>query len=503
MSQSPLFAAIDLGSNSFHMLVVRQIQGAIRVVSKVKRKVRLALGLDQNNVLSRDAMERGWDCLRLFAEQLEDIPDENIRIVGTATLRVAVNVDTFVRIAEEILGHKIEIISGLEEARTIYQGVSWTSSGIGNRLVIDIGGASTEVIIGENLDTKILNSLNVGCVSWLNKYFKEGLLTQEIFQIAIDSAKKLFNDLSEQYRLIGWNSCIGASGTVQALQEIMIAQGCSENVTLDKLNDLKEKAINCGSIEKLTINGLLPERLTVFASGLSILIALFESFSIKEMTLAGGALREGLIYGMVLASSSNEKDICDVQVRTVNSILSRYQLDVQQGERVKDTSERIFEQLKNFFKITDERGKNILLWASILYELGLCIEYKKAPQHAAYIIDNIDMPGFTVAQKQLLSALLFNQRDEFKLETLRNQHAVSYEQACCLARILRFAIIFCIRRTEGTIPKFDFDYKDSILKIFLPKNWLKEHYLRASELIGEARRQSNLGWITEIVENEN
>ena len=168
MAQSPLFAAIDLGSNSFHMLVVRHIQGAIRVVAKLKRKVRLASGLDQNKFLDRESMERGWDCLKLFAEQLEDIPDENIRIVGTATLRYANNAETFVRIAEEILGHKIEVISGLEEARTIYQGVSWTSSGSGHRLVIDIGGASTEVVLGENFSAQILNSLPLVCVTWLN-----------------------------------------------------------------------------------------------------------------------------------------------------------------------------------------------------------------------------------------------------------------------------------------------------------------------------------------------
>ena len=500
MAQSPLFAAIDLGSNSFHMLVVRHIQGAIRVVAKLKRKVRLASGLDQNKFLDRESMERGWDCLKLFAEQLEDIPDENIRIVGTATLRYANNAETFVRIAEEILGHKIEVISGLEEARTIYQGVSWTSSGSGHRLVIDIGGASTEVVLGENFSAQILNSLPLGCVTWLNKYFDDGLLNETNFDNAIRGAKSLFMDIADEYKKVGWDSCVGASGTVQALQEIMLAQGISERITIEKLITLKSQSIACGSIDKLSLEGLLPERLTVFASGLSILIALFESFNVKDMTLAGGALREGLVYGMISLATHNSQFGCiDAQERTVNSIIMRYQLDAEQGTRVQQTCEIIFEQLKNAWGM-DERYFPILACAARLYELGLCIEYKKAPQHAAYIVDNIDMPGFTVAQRHLLSALLFNQKDDFKIDALKNQHAVSSAEACCLARILRFAIILCIRRTAGTVPKFKFSAAGEDLVLELPKGWMEEHYLRSSELTREAQTQTNMGWNTIIRE---
>lgn len=502
MAQSPLFAAIDLGSNSFHMLVVRHIQGAIRIVAKLKRKVRLASGLDHNLVLNRASMERGWDCLKLFAEQLEDIPDENIRIVGTATLRYAKNVDTFVRIAEEILGHKIEVISGLEEARTIYQGVSWTSSGIGHRLVIDVGGASTEVVLGENFDAQILNSLPLGCVTWLDKYFSDGKLNSVNFNNAIAGAKEVFRTIVHEYLCVGWSSCVGASGTVQALQEIMLAQGTSERITLEKLNTLKEQSIACGSIDNLSLEGLLPERLTVFASGLSILIALFEVFGVKEMTLAGGALREGLIYGMISIVSDESRFGCgDAQERTVNSMISRYQLDAEQGNRVRQTCIKIFEQLKEVWGL-DERYRPILESAACLYELGLCIEYKKAPQHAAYIVDNVDMPGFSVAQKQLLSALLFNQKNEFKLDVLKKQHAVSEKEACCFARILRFAIILCIRRTEGTVPSVSFSVSNDELIVGLPKGWLAEHYLRASELTSEAAVQTYIGWNTKIEEVE-
>ncbi|MGL5992695.1 MAG: guanosine-5'-triphosphate,3'-diphosphate pyrophosphatase, partial [Aeromonas sobria] len=228
MHNSPLYAAIDLGSNSFHMLVVREVAGALRTVTKVKRKVRLAAGLDPEFHLSRAAMERGWDCLRLFSEQLQDIPADNIRVVGTATLRLATNVDEFLSEAERLLNHSIEIISGEEEAKTIYEGVSWTSAGEGNRLVIDIGGASTELVIGEHSEAKLLNSLHMGCVTWLNNHFGDGELSATRFEQAITAAKAVLEKVSEDYRALGWRTCVGASGTVQALQEIMLAQGKSE-----------------------------------------------------------------------------------------------------------------------------------------------------------------------------------------------------------------------------------------------------------------------------------
>lgn len=502
MPQSPLYGAIDLGSNSFHMLVVRQVHGAIRIVSKVKRKVRLASGLDENNLLSREAMERGWDCLRLFSEQLQDVPSENIRIVGTATLRIAKNADVFVRVAEEILGHKVEVISGLEEARTIYQGVSCTTSGSGSRLVIDIGGASTEIILGHGNNAELLNSLQLGCVTWYNSFFSEGTVTADSFNEAVQSASDIFREVVDDYLAIGWDLCVGASGTVQALQEILISQGGSERVTLDKMYQLRDLVIKCCYIDDLDIVGLLPERKKVFPSGLAILIALFEVFGIKELLLAGGALREGLVYGMIVSTGhSDEQWFGDARVRTVESMIYRYQLDRSQGERVKDVCLHIFDAMKDEWKL-DDLCRSILISASLLYELGLCIEYKKAPQHASYIVENIDMPGFTVPQKLLLSGLLFNQRDDFKLDALHRQHAVSYEAACFMARILRIAIILCIRRTEGTVPNFEFRLEKGVLKILLPKGWLASHYLRGSELLTEVRMQTQTGWPTVAEERQ-
>ncbi len=497
IGESPLFAAIDLGSNSFHMLVVRNVGGAIRAVSRVKRKVRLASGLNSDGYLSEEAIERGLDCLRMFAEQLENIPDKNVRIVGTATLRIAKNSNAFINRAEAILRRPIEIVTGEIEARTIYHGVMHTSSNNGKTLVIDIGGASTELILGKKSDILVLHSTQMGCVTWLNKFFVDGNITEQNYQNAINATKEVLKDIADEYLKEGFESCVGASGTVQALQEIMLARGENENITYDKLQELKDITISCKKMEQLKIDGLTPERLTVFPSGLAILLAIFETLKIKNIVLAGGALREGIIYGFM----GNVRD-GDVRLSTTDSLILRYQLDKIQALFVTRTALEAFDVLKDVWNIKNENARAFLKYAAMLHEIGLCIEYKKAPQHAAYIINNVDMPGFTSAQKRLISALLLNQRDDYKLEVLKEQNAVSYDEAISLMRILRISIILCMCRSEGA-HRGEIAFlggENQFIKIILPHGWQQEHYLRTVSLKEECSRQRTLGVSMEIEE---
>lgn len=491
VKNSALYAAIDLGSNSFHMLVVHEVAGASRTLAKIKRKVRLAAGLQADGSLDQAAMQRGWDCLQLFAEQLQDIPAEHIRIVGTATLRIASNINVFLETAQAILGHPIRVISGEEEAALIYEGVAWTSSGTGRRLAIDIGGASTELVIGEGTSALLLNSINMGCVTWLKRYFADGLLLEGNFEQAIAAAREVLTPVAGTYLKLGWQGCIGASGTIQAIQEIMVSQGADERITLAKLQVLKQQAIACHRLDKLNLPGLHADRASVFPSGLAILIALFDMLAIDDMVLAGGALREGLMYGML-----GQGQDCDARERSANSVISRYQLDRTQAERVRNTALNALHQLaaQATELELDDSASAMLGWAALLYELGLCIEYKRAPEHAAYIISHIDLPGFTSAQKQLLAALLFNQRDDFQLDALEQQSATSTEQAVLLARLLRISIILCLRRTRGTVPAFQLTRRGAELTLTLPANWSQTHHLRASELQQEAKRQTEMGW---------
>ena len=256
LSASSLYAAIDLGSNSFHMLVVREVSGSIQTVARIKRKVRLAAGLDKANHLSAEAMQRGWQCLKLFSEQLQDIPPEQIRVVATATLRIAENAQDFLTHAEEILGCPVNVISGEEEARLIYQGVAHTTGGSDQRLVVDIGGGSTELVTGEGSHATTLFSLSMGCVTWLERYFGDRHLAKENFEQAELAARDMIRPVAAALREKGWQICVGASGTVQALQEIMVAQGMDERITLSKLQQLKQRAMQFGKLEELAIEVL-------------------------------------------------------------------------------------------------------------------------------------------------------------------------------------------------------------------------------------------------------
>jgi exopolyphosphatase/guanosine-5'-triphosphate,3'-diphosphate pyrophosphatase len=466
------------------MLIVREVGGAIQTVAKVKRKVRLAAGLDDELHLDLDAMERGWQCLALFAEQLQDIPAQNVLIVATATLRSAINRDIFIQKAQEILGHPIRIISGEEEARIIYRGVAQTSSGQGKRLVIDIGGASTELIIGEQNQALLLNSLQMGCVSWLKRYFADGTLSQSSFAVAVKAAHQMLRPVISEYRRLGWKTCVGASGTIQALQEMMTSQGMDERITLPKLYQIRDQAIAAGSINSLDIPGLLDERKPVFPSGLSILIALFENLNIDELTLAGGALREGLVYGLL-----SQQDASNVRQRTAESLLRRHHIDTEQAILVQEYALTLAKQVSPKLNNT---AFNMLKWAALFHEIGLTIEFKKAPQHAAYILDHSDLPGFTSAQKHLLSALLLNQRGTWQLLQLQEQCAIAPDTAITLARLLRIAVILGMRRNQEQVPSFTLFQDKSDLNAWIlnfAPGWQTEHPLRAAELTLESENQ--------------
>ena len=484
MGDSSLYAAIDLGSNSFHMLVIKETSGHIQTVDRIKRKVRLAAGLDHQNHLSEEAMQRGWQCLRLFAERLYDIAPDRVRIVATAALRTATNAAHFISVAEDILGIPVKVISGEEEAGLIYQGVAHTTGGAKSRLVIDIGGGSTELIAGNDSSASLLFSLPMGCVTWLEQYFHNRTLSTENFHQAEKAAKDNLSHIIHSLKQQGWQICVGASGTVQALQEIMVAQGMDEQITLEKLQQLKERAIQCGKLEELEIEGLTLERALVFPSGLSILIAIFESLDIDSMTLAGGALREGLIYGMLnLPVESN------IRQRTIKAIQRQYMIDTKQAELVGQTSARLCQQLQQSWEI-NETMSDMLRWASQIHEIGLSVEFKQSAQHAYYLINNMDMPGFTPAQKKLIAALLLNQTNPLNIQVLAEQNAISQQQALRLARLLRIAILLCRSRHPDLIPDIRLESENERLSFHIAKEWISQYPLQAETLLQESRWQS-------------
>ncbi|WP_426446738.1 guanosine-5'-triphosphate,3'-diphosphate diphosphatase [Siccibacter colletis] len=491
-SSASLYAAIDLGSNSFHMLVVREVAGSIQTLTRIKRKVRLAAGLDCENHLSQEAMERGWQCLRLFAERLQDIPPAHIRVVATATLRLAVNADVFLEQAQAILGCPVQVISGEEEARLIYQGVAHTTGGSDKRLVVDIGGASTELVTGNGAQTTALFSLSMGCVTWLERFFTDRHLAQENFAAAEQAARDVIRPVADELRRHGWEACVGASGTVQALQEIMMAQGMDERITLAKLQQLKQRAIQCGRLEELEIEGLTLERALVFPSGLAILIAIFTELEISCMTLAGGALREGLVYGMLHLAVDQ-----DIRTRTLRNVQHRFMVDTQQANRVARLASQFADSVEKPWEL-DEFSCEMLQNACELHEMGLSVDFKQAPVHAAWLVRNLDLPGFTPAQKKLLATLLLNQTNTIDISSLHQQNAVPPRIAERLCRLLRLAILFSNRRRDDTLPVVDLNADGDTLHLTLPAGWMAAHPLGKELLLQETLWQSYVHWQLDV-----
>ncbi|WP_413727549.1 guanosine-5'-triphosphate,3'-diphosphate diphosphatase [Sodalis sp. RH19] len=488
LSCTSLYAAIDLGSNSFHMLVVREVAGTVQTLARIKRKVRLASGLNAGKALTPEAMQRGWQCLRLFAEHLQDIPAAHIRVVATATLRIATNAETFLVTARDILGCDVQVISGEEEARLIYQGVAYTTGGSDERLVVDIGGGSTELVVGRGAQALELFSLEMGCVTWLDRWFSDRSLTRENFDQAEQAARAMIRPVVSKLLACGWQVCVGASGTVQALQEIMVAQGMDEQITLSKLLQLKQRAIQCGKLEELEIEGLTLDRALVFPSGLSILLAVFHELGIKTMTLAGGALREGIMYGML------DLPVCeDIRERTLQNMQRRYLLDTEQAQRVSSLAADFALQVAKAWQL-DERCFAILHCATMIHEIGLSIDIKNAPQHAAYLVRHTDLPGFTPAQQKLIATLLQNQSHQIDVAQLSQQNSLPPRMAQRLCRLMRLAIIFASRRRDETVPEVKLRALDDTLHVLLPHAWLAQHPLRAEYLEQESQWQSYVHW---------
>jgi len=296
------YTIIDLGSNSFHMLTVEKSNNGFSIYAKSKQKVRLAAGLNEQQILDQATIQKGLDCLTHFKNELDLLRPKKMLITATAALRLAKNKQVFITQAEEILQQPINLISGLEEAATIYKGVAFTENITQPLLVIDIGGASTELIIGERNGIYLAHSLNIGCVTWSKRYFPENRLDEKNFMCAIEAAKNVIKPYADEYLNQGWSVAMGASGTIQAIQEINTKQALSPDINLALLYQLKTLCVDCKTVENLCINGLKSSRKPVFASGLSILIALFEMLEIESMQRSKGALREGLV-SILLADS--------------------------------------------------------------------------------------------------------------------------------------------------------------------------------------------------------
>lgn len=485
-----LYAAVDLGSNSFHMVIARLTEGRMQIIDRIKERVRLAEGMDEQRRMSQEAMARGLDCLALFAERLTNIKPDQIRIAGTYTLRRASNARDFVREAAKVLNHPIEIISGQEEARLIYQGVAHTQHIEGQVLVVDIGGGSTELIIGEGFEHKALTSRKMGCVSFTQSFFGNGKLGEKAFNAAVLEAQHQLAPIINQYRKLGWQSCLGSSGSIRTVRDVLQGEEWTDGaITLAGLERLKEEMLKHKRVDQLKLAGLTEERQGVFAAAVAILLGLFTSLPIERMEYSDGALREGLLYEFEERLQHH-----DIRERTALALSTHYRIDKRQATRVESCVLSLFDALSGPWEMPEEPYRAILGWAARLHEIGLAINYSGIHKHSAYILQNTDLPGFNQDDQALLAALVRFHRKGLKLSELPALPNHDEQTVLRCIRILRLAVAAHHRRQDNLLPEWNVQAAGDQLVVTLPLDWCDENKLLMQNLEKEHRYCHEQGW---------
>jgi exopolyphosphatase/guanosine-5'-triphosphate,3'-diphosphate pyrophosphatase len=442
--ENPVFASIDLGSNSFHMIVARIDHGSLQVIDRIKEMVRLAEGVDEQGNLDPKVEQRALDCLSRFGQRIEQISQIRTAAVGTNALRRLKRDWQFLSEAESRLGVPIEVISGQEEARLIYRGVAEAITPQGRqRLVIDIGGGSTEFIIGRDADAKLLESLYFGCVSVTNHFFSDGKITARRWQQAKTAVALELQRIAKDYRKSGWQEVLGSSGTMKAVRNVVVSEGWSERgITPQSLLKLSQHLVNIGDTDQLKLAGLSDRRRPVFAGGAAVVAACLEVLEIDQIIVTDHALREGLLHELQGRNQEN-----DPRAAAVAGLAERYRIDQQQAERVERTALKLFDQVAKQWKLGNSE-RNWLCWAARLHETGLSVSHHGYQRHGAYLIENSDLPGFSRLEQMILATLVLNHRRRpilASFETLINRTRESVKH---LAVLLRVAVL--LNRSRST-----------------------------------------------------
>lgn len=485
-------AAIDLGSNSFHMIVARlEESGTLSIIDRLQNSVRLGDGLDKHGTISDEAQSRALECLETFAQRIRDLPQSAIRIAGTNTLRVAENAKSFVTAAEDILQHPIEIIAGREEARLIYLGVAHgLATQKGKRLVVDIGGGSTELIVGRGMKPLRMESIYTGCVSANNRFFEDGRITKKAMKAAVIEASLILFPQARDFKFGRWDEAIGCAGTIKAIANIVQQQDWSnDGITYKSLKKLRNALIDAGRIDKIKLDGLSENRRPVIAGGVSVLFAVFKILQIKHMRVSEQSMREGLLYDLV--GRINHTDVRDA---TVDAALARWGVDTSQASRVAETVEQLCEAASKYWEVNTEQIIPLVKWAAKLHEIGLQVSHNNYHKHGAYILQNADLQGFSRQEQALLSALILSHRSKFRedaFEVLMRPFIKPGKQMCIL---LRLAVLLHRGRNDQAIPDIAITIKGRKINLGFPEDWLDDNGMTLADLIKEINYLDNVGY---------
>ena len=474
-----VLAAVDLGSNSFHMVVARYSHGQLVIIDRLREMVRLAAGVEENGRIDKEVAARALACLERFGQRLRDMHADSVRVVGTNALRMAHRKQAFLERAREALGHPIEIIAGMEEARLIYSGVAHTMPNEpGRRLVIDIGGGSTEVIIGEELTPLELESLQMGCVSISERFFRDGKISAKRFERARMAARLELEPVQAAFRRRGWETCAGSSGTVRAIGEAIRALDPSAHaITAEGLKRAIDYCNDAGHTRDLSLEPITEDRRPVFPGGLAILAEIFACLEIREMRIAEGAMREGLLYDM-LGRFRRE----DARERTVRGMQQRYHVDTAQAERVEATVRDFLEQTRETWKLEEPLAHLALKWAARLHEIGLDVSHSGYHRHGAYLLENADMAGFPREEQRLLARLVGAHRRKLSLDGVEELVPPWDRSAVYLILLLRLAVLLHRGRSATALPPIELNVTPRSVEIRFPSRWLRDHPLTSADL---------------------
>ena len=482
--QYETLAAVDLGSNSFHLQIGRVVDDQIYLLDGLREPVRLGAGLTRDKRIDRATQVRALDALRRFSDRLRGFPAEAVRVVGTNTLRVAKNSRQFLAEAKEALGFPIEVIAGREEARLIYLGVAHSLPlSRDKRLVMDIGGGSTEFIIGIGVEPKLMDSLYMGCVSFSLKYFADGKIEKSAFKQAELAARNELQTIVKQYTRHGWSEAVASSGTARSIAAILEANGWSEHgISATGLDKLRSAFLKAGEVERLDLPGLREDRTSILPGGLAIMCAAFAELGIEHLSVSDAALRQGVLYDLLGRVQKH-----DMREVTVRQFMRRYHVDTAQVRRVAGLAGALHRHL--CAAGSDVHAEQALAWAAALHEIGISIAHNGYHKHSAYVIANADMPGFSRMEQSQLARLVLAHRG--KLDKLQDLSPVPADWA--LVFCLRLASLFCRSRTDLELPQLTCEMTESGFRLLLPDALLENRPLSAAALADEADEWKSIG----------
>jgi exopolyphosphatase/guanosine-5'-triphosphate,3'-diphosphate pyrophosphatase len=487
---SDLLAAIDLGSNSFHMTVARVKDGRMHVIDALKEMVRMASGITADHDIDGSTAARALACLQRFGQRIHNIPRENIRAIGTNAFRRAGRAKQFLAAAEKALGCPIQIISGIEEARLIYLGVQTCHPLPGQKkLVVDIGGGSTELIVGRDHAPGKMESLYMGCVGFSLEHFPDGKITSKRFTRAVLAARRELEPIASAYRKAGWEIAIGSSGTVRSIADNCIALKLDDRgITLHALYQLRELLLAAGHFDGIALPALPLERAQVFPGGLAILTAVFEALEVPHMIASTCALREGILYELV-----GRLDQRDIRSRTIDHLGQRYQLDQPHAHRVMQTALKLLEAVRTTWNLENPEDRVLLGWAAQLHEIGLTISHSRYHRHSGYLVENSDLPGFTREEQNLLAALVRLHRRKPRKEYYQGIEGEAAARLLRMAALLRLAVVLHRSRLQQALPDISVKTTPHALALSFPAGWLEAHPLTEADLQQEAEYLQTIG----------